>query len=286
MLGAVGQRMRPARCTKGSDMAITNRSRMRWAVLAAATLVGGVVLLPGAASASGVYTGSGYDISYPNCTVTSAFPATDFAIIGLGGGRPFTTSKCLGSEWKNNSTQPDESLYFNTGYAGAYAKNITTACQNESSNAPIPAGTPSHTARTETQAWEIGCSEADFASSKAPGTPAAWWADIETGNSWSTNTGLNDFAIDGIVYQMSTLKTTGGAPAGGIYSTPSNWAQIAGSGFVAYPAIQADWEPVPTNSSVAATCSTAFSLTSTNSYSPVWVVQYGSVNGVDGDVAC
>ncbi len=90
------------------------------------------------------------------------------------------------------------SLYFNTGYAGAYAKDLTADCQSAVGNAPIPATTPAHQKSVEQQAWEIGCSEAAYAAVNAPATPAMWWADVETGNRWSTNTTYNDMAIDGI----------------------------------------------------------------------------------------
>jgi len=104
-----------------------------------------------------------------------------------------------------------------------------------------------------------------------------WWADVETGNSWSTNTTYNDLAIDGLAYEMSALSTTTGA-GGGVYSTPAMWSQIAGAGFVPTPGVAADWQP-------ASACP-ASGFTG----SPVWLRQDGTVtvNGVSfsADTAC
>ena len=97
-------------------------------------------------------------------------------------------------------------------------------------HAPIPSSVTGHQRSTEEQAWEIGCSEAAYAALHEPGTPAMWWADVETGNSWSTNTTYNDLAIDGIAYEMSSL----GTPTG-FYSTPAMWDKIAGQALPALP---------------------------------------------------
>jgi hypothetical protein len=69
-----------------------------------------------------------------------------------------------------------------------------------------------------------------------------WWADVETGNSWSTTIIYNEFAIDGIAYEIKALGS-----AVGFYSTPAMWAKIAGSGFNGNPSIDADWQPGSTS---------------------------------------
>jgi hypothetical protein len=232
------------------------------------------------------YAGSGYDASYPAAQCGATVYPGGFAVIGLGGGRPFTTNSCLAHEWalaSRSGTPATPSLYFNTGYAGAYRKQVTQACKGAAGNAPVPPGTSAHQASTERQAWEIGCSEAAYAAARAPGTPALWWADIETGNSWSTNITYNDFTIDGLAYEMSGMSSASG-PAVGVYSTPAMWNQIAGPGFVSTPAITADWQP-------AASCPAAgFTLQAASSYSPVWLIQDGTVTvdsvAYDSDQAC
>ena len=261
------------------------RGRLAWIVVLSTALLG--LLQAPAGAATNPYTGPGYDASYPSSQCGATSYPDGFAILGLGGGRPFTLNSCLAHEWSlaaqnaaaTSGNPATPSLYFNTGYAGAYARDITAACQNAVTNAPIPAGTPAHQKSTEQQAWEIGCSEAAYAAVHAPAEPAMWWADIETGNSWSTSTTYNDFAIDGIAYGMSTLTTTTGM-TGGIYSTPGMWNKIAGSGFVSTPAITADWQPAPG-------CPVSgFSLLPGGGNSPVWVIQTGTVAGFGADQGC
>lgn len=110
-------------------------------------------------------------------------------------------------------------------------------------------------------------------------TPVAWWADIEVGNSWSTNTVLNQATIDGIVYELDTS----GAPVG-VYSTPSMWQHITGTGYV-NPGINADWQ-----AGVTSCPSAGFTLTSSTTTAPTWIIQNGTKNvgGVsfDSDWAC
>jgi hypothetical protein len=257
------------------------RARLVMAAVAAAGLL---ALTAAPAAAATPYTGqTGYDASYPaaQCAATSYPPG--FAIIGLGGGRPFTTSSCLAHEWSLASTAaPGPSLYFNTGYAGAYAKRITAGCKNAAGSAPIPPGTSGHQKSTEQQAWEIGCSEAAYAAAAAQALgaePAMWWADVETGNSWSTDTTYNDLAIDGIAYEMSGLPATASA-GGGIYSTPAMWSKIAGPGFAPTPPITADWQP-------ASACPPSGF---TGSGSAIWLIQNGTVTAggasFSTDTAC
>jgi hypothetical protein len=248
------------------------------AAAAAAVLV--AVMQAPAGAAANPYAGSGYDAASASAQCTASSYPPGFAIIGLGTGRPFTTSTCSAHEWSLASadgTPAVPSLYFNTGYAGAYAKQITAGCKNAVGNAPIPPGTSGHQKTAEQQAWEIGCSEAAYAAAHAPGTPALWWADVETSNSWSVNTTYNDLAIDGLAYEMSGLGTSTGA-GGGIYSTPAMWNQIAGAGFVPTPAVTADWQP------------TSSCPASGFSGSPVWLIQNGTVTAggasFSSDQAC
>ena len=243
----------------------TARARLAVAAAAATGLL--ALMQAPAAAATNPYGGTGYDASYPSVQCAASSYPSGFAVIGLGGGRPFTTSSCLTHEWSlapANGAPATPSLYFNTGYASAYAKQITAGCKNAVANAPIPPGTSGHQKSTEQHVWEIGCSEAAYAAAHAPGTPAMWWADVETSNSWSTNTTYNDLAIDGLAFEMAGLGTTTGA-GGGVYSTPAMWSKIAGTGFVPTPAVSADWQPV------SACPASGFSG------SPVWLIQNGTV---------
>lgn len=187
------------------------------------------------------YSGSGYDVSYPQCSNTTPYPANEYAIIGIGDGRAFTTNPCVQGLWSRAlmAGATSLSIYVNTGNSGAYGKDITTDCAT---------GVPSsYTTRQEQQSWEIGCSEADYAFQAAlnnginPNAPSnmpsisagMWWADIETGTSWSNNTSLNRAAIDGLMSELASPRN--GAFSGeagvavGIYSNTSFWNSITGN---------------------------------------------------------
>ncbi len=235
------------------------------------------------------YTGLGYDMSYGQCSVKGVptdnnHPVT-FAIIGVGGGRPFTSNQCAANQWEYAGTQgQSRSLYFNTGYALAYAKSETPGCATASTSVSFT-GT-SHEVSAQRTAWAIGCSEADYAMAIEPGTPVAWWADIETANSWSNNLSLNQATIQGMFAELSTKLNTTGVQVG-VYSSPAMWQQIVGTGYV-NSQITADWQ-------AGATCPTlspptGFSLVGTNTPAPLWVAQSGSWSAFyttfDKDTAC
>lgn len=218
----------------------------------------------------------GYDVGFPNCNEA---PPAGFAIVGLGGGRPFKTNGCLASEWAAASralATPAPALYFNTGYAGAYARDITSSCATYLG--PSLAGAPKHDQSTYAKAWEIGCSEAAYAANVAVAdnaVPSMWWADIETGNSWSTNQTVNQYTVDGISHEMQSLTQSLTPGMGGVYSYAAAWDKIVGSGFTATPPFAGDWGP-------GLSCgSTGFSG------APAWVVQGGTTSsGVDMDSGC
>jgi hypothetical protein len=207
--------------------------------------------MPGLAATDPYTTGAtGYDVSYPQCPGTTR-PAGSFAVVGVNHGRPFTSNSCLGTEYSVAPQSPLPSLYINTAYSGAYRRNVTAAC-----------------ASGGTQAWQIGCSEADYSVQRAAGLVVSmWWLDVETGNSWSTsNVTLNQQAIQGAVDRLYQT----GLPVG-VYSTASMWKTITGGSFT--PAnLAADWV-------AAGSCSTPFTS------SPVWLSQSTS-GGVDYDTAC
>lgn len=238
----------------------------------------GLLPISALAATSNPYSGTGYDVSYPNCSAPQPPNGAGFALIGVGGGRAFTSNSCAASELKSAAGLP-VSLYYNTGYAGSFGRQIVKTCLNDVSNAGVFGKLGGHKLSQAQQAWEIGCSEASYAANYASNSlgessPVSWWADVETGNSWSTNTSLNQFALDGMSYFMSTV---GG---GGFYSSPSMWAKITGGpNWDTTPAMSGSW--------VAGLTSCP---SSTSSYVlggvPTWLVQSGSIGGLDKDTAC
>lgn len=207
---------------------------------------------------------TGFDESAGQCG--SAPPTANFAIINVTGGRPFSANSCLGSE-VSAAGLAQLSFYFNTGYSGAYGRDVTAACGSASSG-------NGYSARLG-QAYAIGCSEASYALSLAPVSGAAWWLDVETANSWSSsNSAYNVAAIQGAVDEAHALTS---GPVG-VYSTSSAWQAITGGGTVT--SIDGSWV---VNGQYGC-AGTAFGG------SQVWIVQSGTttVNGVpfDADTAC
>ena len=258
---------------------------MRIGAVAALVATAGVVpLAPGAGAATYTYSGSGYDASYPQGSFTPP-SGMSFAIIGVTHGRPFTTNQYAAKQWKNAGTL-SKSLYFNTGYALGYAKSDTAYCKT-SSALYTPTGASGHTLSALQAAWAIGCSEADWAVSVAPGSPAMWWADVETGNSWSNNTLLNQATITGMVTELGQNSANSGIQVG-IYSTPSMWASITGSNFVV-SGVSGDWQA---GLSTCSSTTTGFTLTSGSPAldAPVFVAQTGTATyqgtTYDTDLGC
>ena len=180
-----------------------------------------------------------------------------------------TANSCAGAEVSaaQQAGITNVAVYFNTGYAGAYGRDISGACINDVGKDPVFGALKGHALSQAQQAWEIGCSEALYAQDlHVLSNPTMWWADIETGNSWSTNTTLNDYTIEGISYQMQGEGAPGG---GGFYSYAAAWTKIAGSGYVT---------PTPETGNWDALTGETFNKV------PNEVVQDGTLNGVDYDL--
>ena len=177
---------------------------------------------------------SGYDYSYPQCG--TAAPTGSFAVVGVNGGYPFTYyNSCLAAEYAAAAKTGNAAVYINTGYDPTYTaidgRHTTQACADASLTV---AGT-----QPQQAAWAVGCSEADrdaaYATAQSATSPTAWWLDVETANSWSTNDlTLNDYTVQGIVAKLRQITT---APVG-VYSTAFQWGSIAGS---YHPQVDANW---------------------------------------------
>jgi hypothetical protein len=204
---------------------------------------------------------TGYDVSYPQCPGAVA-PDGAFGIVGVNGGKAFTYNSCLTREYKAAPRPP--SLYINTGYAPTvYRKSISANCSSQST---AVTGTSE-----QTEAWAIGCSEAEsslgYASRQGATKVAMWWLDVETANSWSEgDLTLNRFAIQGAVSRL----TETGVPVG-VYSASFMWKAITGGNFTPYGVV-ADWV-------ADGNCNTPFTT------SRVWLVQ-SVVDGIDRNFAC
>lgn len=189
------------------------------AALLATVILGWVAFAPSASAADLFPPGStGYDISFPQCNAPLPKPPYAFAILGATGGKPFTDNPCLPQQFAwAAATGSQPSVYFNLkAPIGSNAEEGTTG----------PSGTCTPTDE-RCRSYNFGYKSAQHAvayvKSKAL-TPASWWLDVETMNSWSTNTSDNARVIEGAI---DCLKGQGFAI--GIYSNPTQWKIIAGT---------------------------------------------------------
>jgi hypothetical protein len=228
---------------------------------------------------------TGYDVSYPQCS--SSLPANPaFAIVGVNNGLAYSSNPCFMTEyaWASNATSttpPHVSLYLNTGNPGPVA----------SSHWP-PATTT--TPRACDGSWSANCAydygwlaaqdsfnRASPSTGVAAARAAPWWLDVETANSWSTDTSTNRADLQGAIDGLKAL----GVGSIGIYSTASMWSQITGATTAASRLNDPfrelpNWVPGARSAKDAPTlCKRSFAG------GPVKLVQYPSA-GFDGDYAC
>jgi hypothetical protein len=260
-------------------------------VLGLATL-GLVAAMPSASAA--VATG-GYDVSYPQCG--SRLPAGQaFGIVGVNGGLATTANNCLGTQlrwaWQSvgGTAQAKAQTYLNTANPGQIRDQVTTWPGSGSNRYGTCTG-----GNDQACSYEYGQQRAQNSVQKIfapaatnaglPSTPGSytWWLDVETSNTWQSGSSAalanNRATLEG----MADYLKAAGAPRIGIYSTGTQWQQIAGT--------------VPATSTLAGLDSWLAGATSQNGaknncYRPalvpggaVTVTQYVS-GGIDHDVSC
>ncbi len=207
---------------------------------------------------------AGYDLSYPNC-INPPPPADSFAVVGVNGGRPFTSNPCFNSEYAVARASPLlPSVYLNAAYSPTLARHLTPDCRL--------LGASQQLGPAEQNAYAIGCSEAEASDPLLSAVPtAAIWIDIEPANTWSKRQSLNRAAIEGF---LGHLLTRTPRPVVGIYSAASYWQGITGAWNT--PAIP-EWiatGPVPDPPG----CPQPFAA------GPVWLSQH--TTELDHDIAC
>lgn len=241
---------------------MVDRTGFRTALVAATVLFSTVGVGAGASGGSRVAASPydegarGYDLSYPNCRQRLPL-RSDFAILGVNGGKPFTFNPCLVRESRWASAGP-HAVYLNTGFAPVYRRLIALGCAPAS-------GAP----RALAQA--VGCSEAATSVGRIDllglARPDVWWLDVEPSNTWSSRRSLNARVLGGLIAYLRKLRP---APLIGIYSRPSWWREITGGWETTAP----EWIPSTTGE-----CPAAFST------GPVWLAQVGG-SALDLDAGC
>ncbi|MEK6310827.1 MAG: hypothetical protein V4755_08970, partial [Curtobacterium sp.] len=186
-------------------------------------------------------SGFGADVSWPQGSSASAYPSDQaFGIVGVNGSLPNQTNASLSPQlaWAADSvggtSQPDTQLYVlaaNPGKAAsvwpssnAYPAGVTVA---------NPYGTCVAKAYTAACSYMYGYARAwDDTHSRGVPTPTAfrWWIDVETSLSWldaadaSDHQKQNRADLEGMVAALQASGVT----AVGLYSTKSQFTQIAG----------------------------------------------------------
>jgi hypothetical protein len=227
---------------------------------------------------------SGYDVSYPQCG--GALPAdAQFGIVGVDGGMVRSSNSCLPAEAQWAATAPAPPAYYvNTGNPGPRVSKYWPSGQ--ASPRACASSYPDND--SVDCAYDYGWNNAadSWSRAVAAGVPspatAAWWLDVETGNSWETlqytqtaQYQANDLAtLEG---QRDYLRSKGVQQVG-VYSTGYQWGQVVGS---------ATFGGAPSWYAGTGSLSTAQSHCGTTGFTggPVTLVQFAK-NGYDGDVTC
>lgn len=195
-------------------------------VLATLTLVMSLLVAAHPAQAA---TLSGHDISWPQCPAAAGgfglpLPPTSsqFVVLGLTKGLPFTENPCLGSQltWVRTNSKPAQAY---TMAAFPTASQLVSYGSKGPWSAATRAG----------QLSNVGYSQASFAvatMARNSFRPGMVWIDVEPrpAQPWPTATAAaqreNRFVIEGV---MRGLKAAGFSY--GLYSFTSGWASITAS---------------------------------------------------------
>jgi hypothetical protein len=160
-------------------------------------------LLPGAPTvaapppaAPATVAGRGFDVSYPQCGRVLPTGAA-FAIVGVNGGAPLTSNRCLRAQVDWARATGAYAVYLNSSWTGhgdpvSYGRRLVDDAVAREHAAGID------------------------------GT-AVWWIDVETTNTWNGTTQENATVIASMAARLQELGVRVG-----IYSSPQQWQQIAG----------------------------------------------------------
>ena len=269
-------------------------------LVAALTVAGCLLAFPTVSAAKGKPGGgggggsqpTGYDISYPQCG--GAFPSSVlFGIVGVNDGIVYSPNPCLGTgdgaselAWAEQYDGKGAAiLYANTADPGPA---LSTHWPNGQTSPQIcdPA-LPDSTACSYDYGWYaaadsyqdtvnayIQLGELQPGAAQTP-QPNAWWLDVETANSWETNTANNVADLQGEVAYLQSQGVT----SIGFYASASAWQTITGAttAFSSFPS----WQPGSRRQATAQSYCGTIGVTG----GPVALSQYFS-GGLDADIRC
>lgn len=172
---------------------------------------------------------TGNDVSWPQCSKHMSLPAGQaFGIVGVNGGLANNTNACLAQElsWANTSGggtgQDKVALYVNTANPG----NLSVTDWPQSGTS-VKYGDCVNGADDQACAYVYGWTMAQLdATTRGVASPSSykWWLDVETDNSWETNTANNSADLEGMADYFQSISARVG-----LYSTSFQWQQIAGT---------------------------------------------------------
>lgn len=210
---------------------------------------------------------TGIDISYPQCQTGLPSAPPTFGIIGVTGGRALWQNPCLISEyaWAQTGAAPP-SFFVNLNAPSG-------TVQFKGNTGPRGVCRPDD---AFCLSYNFGYNTARLAYADASSQETAastWWLDVETENTWSDNTTANDQVVQGAI---DYLRAAGRSI--GIYSTPQQWLQVAGTFNPGLPVWVAG---APDAASAAGYCDQSHAFAG----GTVWLVQYVA-SDFDTDYAC
>ncbi len=221
----------------------------------------------------------GYDISYPQCG--APYPTNPaFGIVGVNGGRVFSVNPCLASQitWGGGAATE---LYANTGNPGPALSSFWP--NGQTTPRVCDAANPDTADCAYDYGWNAAKHSFDtavaaYAQLGLAGSPAstAWWLDVETSNSWRTDTALNVAALQGGADYLRSIGVT----KLGVYSTTAQWGTITG-GTTAFAALPSWGAGAPSEKAAKQHCASTPGFTGGR----LAMVQF-IVSGFDADIRC
>lgn len=158
---------------------------------------------------------TGEDISWPNCNNLNFKPSV-FGIVGVNGGLSLRPNKCIGDE--ASLYKQSLSLYVNTGFPGSpYDIKYANYPKNCSLN------------DVSCLAYNYGYNSGKYATNYALSSGVVannWWLDVETINSWTTNSSINKSSLQG---EVDAIRQSVNPSTLGFYSFPPEWVSLTGN---------------------------------------------------------
>ena len=238
--------------------------------------------------------GHGHDVSHPECG--EELPSGAFGIVGINGGRPFSTNPCLQAQYRWALSRPSgAAVYVNTSnpapssghYRPRAGRSDPALCRDAGSTTDVGC------------AYDYGWHAAAYALKAGRDLGPAvlgrtWWLDVETENTWNGDAVSNTAVLQGM---YDYLRGHGVAKVG-LYSTGYQWQRITG-GYSASTAARyrTAWSPevwpdhplheaplwiatAGSSGAAKAKCATSFTGGSTQ------MVQYAGDDGFDTNALC